>query len=92
MLPSDFRELYRETVATKALLVAGVAGGIVYVVALAAIIIQWPRASTSMPSIIGIYVAIPYGVGAFAAMFVLAACWFGVQEFLRRRRDSNDNT
>ena len=90
MLPADFRELYRESVGTKAFLAGGVVGGIVYVVALAKIIVHWPPGG-SMPSIMGIYLALPYGLGAFAAVFVVALCIFAVQQLVKRRRESKQN-
>ena len=85
MLRSDFRELYRESLGSKALLVAGA----VYCIALIALIAGWD--SPSMPSIIAIYVAVPFGVATFAIVLPIVAIGFAVQEFLRRRRESKNN-
>ncbi len=90
MLPSDFRELQRESVGTKAFLVGGVGGAIVYVVVLVKIVVQWPPGG-SMPSIMGIYLALPYGLSAFAAVFLVALCMFAVQELVKRRREPKQN-
>lgn len=89
MLKSGFRDLYRESIASKALLTAGIIAGAVYVTALAMLVANW--SSPSMPSIIAIYVAVAYGLAAFAIALPIVAVGFGLQEFLRRRRESKDN-
>ena len=90
MLRSDSRELYRESIGTKAFLIGGVAGAIVYLGVLALMVFHWER-ENSLPFIMAIYFALPFGLSAFAVVFPLAACWFGIQEFRRRRRESHDN-